>query len=121
VTLEEVTEGLRKREEATAAHLRAAHETQLAAQIAAGAPPLMLESLRNLIATVDDGIDARTANLATAVIGGWSGDEFVSCNFLAEIPYPARISVTPDQIVLPGNNTIGSMVAIDCGGAISIG
>jgi hypothetical protein len=121
VTIEELTEVLRRREKASAARSRAFYEAQIAAQTAAGASPFIIQSLRDMVASAADQIDARTADLVGSITRGWDGDEFVRCNFLAEIPYPTPISVAPKQITLPGNSTIDSIVAIDCGGAISIG
>jgi hypothetical protein len=81
---------------------------------------MVSQAFREMIDRSHDQINTRTADLANAIVGGWSGDEFVLCNFLADIPYPARVQIEPSKIALPGNNTIGSMVAIDCGGAISV-
>jgi len=121
VTIEELTEGLRKREEEAAASSRRLYEHQLTQQIAAGAPDFMCQSFRDLIDRSHEQIDVRTGDLANAITRGWSGDEFVLCNFLADIPYPVRVQVAPSKITLPGNNTIGSMTAIDCGTAIVLG
>jgi hypothetical protein len=121
VTVAELTERLRRREEETAASSRQLYEGQLAQQIAAGAPAMVSQSFRDMIERAHDQIDTRTVDLTTAIARGWSGNEFVLCNFLADIPYPVRVQVEPSKITLPGNNTIGSMVAIDCGGAISVG
>lgn len=120
VTVEELTERLRRREEEAAASSRQFYEDQLTQQIAAGAPVMVSQSFRDMIERSHDQIDTRTADLANAITSDWSGDEFVLCTFLADIPYPARVQVEPSRITLPGNNTIGSMVAIDCGCAISV-
>jgi hypothetical protein len=51
---------------------------------------------------------------------GWTGDDLIVCTLEAQIPFPVRIHITSSKIVLPGNNTIAGMIAVDCGTAIGV-
>lgn len=86
-----------------------------------GTPESYLESMRSQFENPENEVRAAVDDLMGSIQSGWSGNEFVRCSLSATLPFPVAMTISGSRIVLPGNNVIAGMVAIDCGTAIALG
>lgn len=112
---------LHERERRTAKQTRQHYKKELDRLTAQDAPDSFKEFFGEKLAEPASAIDSQAGAIMDAIRNGWTGREFVVCDFRASIVFPYKVRVTGTQIALPNNNTVSGAVAIDCGIAIALG
>jgi hypothetical protein len=126
ITLEQIIDQRIKHAEKAAADQAKRYMSELNRCISEGASDMEIQWYRRLAESSQQGqsdseSDERSARLAASIRRGWSGEEFVCCNLQAQIPFPYQVSITDSEIILPGNNILAGITAIDCNQAIVLG
>jgi hypothetical protein len=119
-TAAQVEARLRRREEDSVRHLSERYEQELTRLVAERAPDSYVATYREMLERTRAEPDDRSHEVMDWIRRGWSGDDFVICEFEAQIPFPFPVHVTASRIVLPRNNVISGAVAVDCGTAIAL-
>jgi hypothetical protein len=97
MTMEQLHDQLRAREEETSRRLVERYEQELARLIEGGAPEMLLQTYRDMIDRAESGGDGRAKQVLHWIEQGWSGNDLVRCDFRAKIPFPYPLRSPPQR------------------------